>query len=58
MTQKEIFLAGEGDNWYARNLDYIESCTDFVEISFLQEYLKSLPINFRFLEIEIGRAHV
>ena len=54
MTQKDIFLTGEGDNWYARNLDYIQTTNNFVEISFLQEYLKNLPIKFPFLEIGCG----
>jgi ubiquinone/menaquinone biosynthesis C-methylase UbiE len=51
MKQKEIFLSGEGDNWYLRNRDSIQAASNH-DINFLVRnfsQLKNRP--FKFLEI-------
>lgn len=48
MSQKNIFLLSEGDNWFFRNEKYTFSKSP--EIKFLINYLKQIPIQ-KLLEI-------
>lgn len=48
MFQRDIFLSGEGDNWFIRNKP--QNKTKFPEVKFLTSYLKEFRIQ-KFLEI-------
>lgn len=58
MKQSEIFLAGEGDNWFKRNHEYLQK-KDFTEDSVfnaVKEIIKSEGKKLKILEVGCGEA--
>lgn len=58
MKQSEIFLSGEGDNWFKRNHDYLQK-KDFTEdpvVNSIKKILFSESKRLKILEIGCGEA--
>ena len=53
-TQKEIFLQNEGNMWFHRNIETLNSTEDFIDINILSKYLIN---KMNILEVGCSNGH-